>query len=410
MSLTVVLILVVTFSVVVNGLLRRYTSQPSLLSGVEYLLIGLVLGPYAADLLSQDVTDRLQPVISLVMGLVGFILGLPLRHRVQHLATMKAGLLTSLLVAAGVGGATYVVLRWVIATDTSPIDVLWLSLAIGAAGTTMAGPLLEAGVTRIGASGPVTELIRSHGVMGNIVGVVTAGVALALARSHSAAHSMDLTETEWLVASAGFGLGCGVLFSLFLGRQEETADRTFLATVGVVIFTSGVAFGMGVSPLLLNAIAGLVTSFLYRHADRLHEVLQALHGPACTILLIFAGAMWIPPPALGWLLPLTYLVTRFLAVRGAAALSLRAVHDVPQTPRVGNGLIGQGALAAAIVMNFSQVNPELASLALTAVLPTLLISAPLSPHGLRATLADAGEIGRITADDDTEREGEGELA
>jgi 3-dehydroquinate dehydratase len=395
MSLTMVLILVVTFSVVINGLLRRFVRQLPLISGVEYLLLGLALGPRGADLLSEQVIETLRPVISLTMGLAGFTMGLPLRHSVRYASTVQAGFVTAVLTAASVAGASYLALRRII-LPAAPTDALWLAIALGAAAATISAPLIERGISHLGARGPVTEMIKSHAVAGNIVGVATAGVALAVARAHQTADHLALTETEWLVVSGGLGVACGILFSIFLGRAADAPkDRTFLATVGVVILTSGVAASMNVSPLLLNAIAGVVTSFLYPYADRLHSRLRALEAPAFTMLLIFAGALWSPPPALGWLLALTYLIVRVAGLRVAAAVAVRVVPEVPRPANLGGGLVAQGAMTAAIVMNFSQVNATLASLAMTAVLPALALSAPVSPRGLRAMLADAGELGRV---------------
>jgi Kef-type K+ transport system membrane component KefB len=275
-------------------------------------------------------------------------------------------------------------------------QTLWISLAIGGAGSTIAAPLIEAGAELIDAKGSVTELIRSHVVAGNTLGIATAGGALAVARARDAADAVALSETEWIVASVGLGLACGVLFSVFLGNKgEESSERTFLATVGIVIFTSGMASGMGVSPILLNAIAGVVVSFLYRRADHLHQTLLTLQGPASIMLLIFAGAMWSPPQGIVWLLPVAYLISRVVSARVGGALSLRAVPEVPRADRLGYGLLGQGALAAAIVMNVAQVRPELSSLALTTVLPPLVLMAPFGARWLKITLADAGDLGRV---------------
>lgn len=396
LSLPVILITVVTFSVVVNRLLRRFSRRLPDLTGVEYLVLGVAVGPFGAGLLDHDAMESLQPVVSLSLGLLGFILGLPLRHRIGKASTVEVGLLASLATAGTVFGASYALLELLITPGAPDNQNLWLSLAIGAAAAAVAGPALEAGIAKLGSSGHATETLRSHAVMGNVVAVAVAGAALAVARSRLAADQLSLSETEWLFTSAGLGIACGIIFAIFLGaRKGEGADRTFLATVGVVIFASGMAAAIGVSPLLLNAMAGVTVSMLYRDADRLYETLGALRAPVSTVVLIFAGAMWRPASGLFWLLPIAYFWSRYGGLRLSTAVALRLVPEVQVVPRLGNGALAQGALAAAVAVNFAQVNPSLAPAVLSAVLPAILVTDAMGPFALRETLADAGEVGRV---------------
>ncbi len=406
MSLPIILVLVVVFSVVVNRLLRRFARRLPVLTGAEYLLVGVAVGPAGARLLDFDVMETMQPVVSLALGLLGFILGLPLRQRLRNAVTAEAGLLATLATAGLVFGASYALLELVVSPGAPDDQNLWLALALGAASAAVAGPALEAAVVHLGAAGQVTEMLRSHAVVGNVVAIGVAGAALAVARSGVAADELHLTETEWLVASAGLGIACGVMFAIFLGgRRAESADRTFLATVGVVIFASGVAAAIGVSPLLLNAMAGVVVSVLYRDADRLLETLGPLLAPTATVVLILAGVMWQPTAGLGWLLPIAYLWARYAGVRLGTAAALRLVPSAPLAPRLGHGVLAQGALAAAVAVNFAQVNPDLAPLVLSAVLPAVLALDAVGPFALREALADAGELGRVDGEGGAQRVG-----
>ncbi len=62
-------------------------------------------------------------------------------------------------------------------------------------------------------------------------------------------------------------------------------------------------------------------------------------------------------------------------------------------PRFGDGVVAQGAIAAAIAVNFAQVNPELTKVVLPVVLLGLVLSDISSIDGLRRLLSDAGEVG-----------------
>lgn len=396
MSITVTLVLVVTFSVAVSTMLRRYAGDRLPISGAEYLPIGALLGVYGLDLFSGEVLTALQPFVSLLLGFVGFSLGLPLRIRLAKGVWSSAGIITAAITIFGVGGS-------VLAVAQLPVpglaalggDATWLALALGGAAAAVSVRVIDGTRARSATVGPASDLIRSIASVGNVAAVLVAGTALALERATSASNQLGMTETEWLLASGGLGLTCGLLFTFFVGRKADVGDqRVFLATVGTVIFASGMASAAGISPLLLNAISGVVVSAIFPGADRLHDKLETLERPAVATLMIFAGAMWRPAAGALWLLPIVYLVTRAVAQRAGAALAVRTVPGIRTAQRPGGGLVAQGGIAVAVAVNYAQVHPGLASAALTAVLLPLLVLDPLAPRWIRRFFADAGEIGR----------------
>jgi hypothetical protein len=111
-----------------------------------------------------------------------------------------------------------------------------------------------------------------------------------------------------------------------------------------------------------------------------------------TLILVFAGIAWQPTLGWLWLVPAVYLVlrvgTRLLASRWAVSTF---VHGV-ELRRVGGGLIGQGALAAAIALSYAQGHPHHSALVLSAVLLPMLITDLFAVRTLRRVLANAGAI------------------
>ena len=121
--------------------------------------------------------------------------------------------------------------------------------------------------------------------------------------------------------------------------------------------------------------------------------IERLEAPALIILLIFAGALIRPTMSWLLLLPIIYTAARYVAFRFATGLAARVVPDVVVVPRFGNGVVAQGAIAAAIAVNFAQVNKALGGIALMVVLLGLVLSDVVSVSGLRELLTDAGEVG-----------------
>ncbi|MCA9550053.1 MAG: cation:proton antiporter [Myxococcales bacterium] len=392
MPLTVALVLVVVFAFLVSRALHRYATNTLILWSLEYVLVGFVVGPIGLGVLEDAQLEVLSPFVSLNLGLVGFALGLPLRRRVRRLSHLVFGLMASTLTIVAVAWLMDLVLARLL-PDLAADERLWLATALGAASASCSVQIIESAGTAFKAQGPTVQLLRSFAVASNVTAVTVAGLLLALARARDGSGRLGLSEPAWLLGSAGLGLALGLLFWFFVGHErEERAERTFLATVGVVIFASGLAAAIGISPLLLNVLAGVVVSLLPR-TERLAVAIERLEAPALIILLIFAGALIRPTMSWLLLLPIIYTAARYVAFRFATGLAARVVPDVVVVPRFGNGVVAQGAIAAAIAVNFAQVNKALGGIALMVVLLGLVLSDVVSVSGLRELLTDAGEVG-----------------
>jgi hypothetical protein len=329
-------------------------------------------------------------VISLILGLIGFVMGLALRRRLVGTGQLGIGLLTGALVTAFVAVPLLELLRLYIPAGRLA-GLPWLALCLGCAAAVSEFSVAEHGARLLRSSGPYTNLVRNISFAASLGALCTFGGVLAVARAGDASNRLGLTMTEWLVASLAVGAACGVLFHLFIGRSDD-AQRTFLATVGVVTFASGLAAGMGVSPLLVNVVAGVTASLVSPAAAALAPSLERLERPAMIALLVFAGAMWQPVTGFTWLVPGLYLVLRYAALRAAPPLAVRMASDLTPAPRLGHALLAQGGLAVAIAVNLAQAQPQLGAAALTSVLLSLLLNDLWSAGALRRVLADVGEI------------------
>ncbi len=395
MSITLTLVLVITFSFIASRFLHRLTTNRQLLlSGVEYLIIGLLLGPVASGVLNTTALELLHPAIALLLGLVGFVMGLPLRHHLRAAAMRDVliGAGIALLSLASISAVTLALMRHLM-PDQLWLDLLPGALVVGAAGAVVSGRLLEAGAASLQAHGPVLRLLMTAALTGNTLAVVIAGLALDFKHSlkfPATIRYFDLPAEVWLITSVGVGLVSGVLFVLF-HRNDESEERIFLATVGVVIFASGIAQALGSSPLLVNLVAGLTVSVLSPQADALSHQLDRLEQPAFVALLLFAGAMWAPLHGVEWLLPIGYLLCRALSLLLWPTLVTTALRHRASAHRVGAGLRAQGGLAVAIALSL-----ELADIGLGVLYATIIIGALFfelgAGGGLRRMLADAGEL------------------
>ncbi len=412
MSLTILLVLVVVTSFAVGHLLAQYAQRYVALSGAEYLLVGLLIGPQVAPrLLTMDSLMKLSPLVSLLLGLVGFILGLRAPRALSQLGSAMIGLFAGVGVLVLVGATTMVLSSGVIPIDTTaPLisrevfhwgnwaldlhlfhEQLWLGVAIGGAACVASPFVVDSTIRMLGAKGPISTMLSVAATTTQVIAVVVTGLVQAAARATYATAQPGFGVDRWAAMAAGVGIACGLLFSLFIGREQDT-PRLFLASLGAVIFASGVGAAIGISPLFVNLIAGATVALSSPLAGRLREEMDRLQHAAFVLVMILAGALWAPTQGRLWLLPIAYLVVRFVTRRAFTRMATGLCTAIPaHASRLGNGLMSQGTMAVAIGLDFSYRFPDLSPAVLTTVLIGTFASDLWSIRALRVVLLDAGE-------------------
>jgi hypothetical protein len=234
--------------------------------------------------------------------------------------------------------------------------------------------------------------LQSLGAAGQVAAVLAFGVAMAGSRASVSAEALGMTVTEWSVLTIAAGAASGVLFTVFIGRDDDSM-RLLVATVGAMTFSAGIGTALGVSPLFVNLIAGALVGLTSPYAERLDGALVALRFPTRVLVLLLAGAYWVPVSGWAWALPIAYALLRAASLRVAAPIS--AYTFLPKdagADRLGVALLGQGALAAAIAISFAQRFPELAGLVTTTILGGMVLTDLVSVRVLRRYLADQGAL------------------
>jgi len=427
MSLTLLLVALVTFAFAAGHWLTRYASRVVVLGGAEYVLVGLLLGPQMPwALLSVEAVGRLQPLINLLLGLAGFTLGLRARRAASSSDHALGAVLATLgMFAINTAVFLFALSRWMPTSEgagfylqqpllrwgSSVLEIwvsseqLWVGVGLGASATVASSSVIRSLRLRRHAAGKVSDFVSSCANVSEIVGVAALGLLLASTRATSGTSEASLTIVEWSLSTVALGVVCGVLFGLFIGRESDS-PRLFLATVGLVTFASGVGSALGVSPLFTNLLAGVTVSLISPHSQSLMSQLQRLNHPLFVLLMIFAGTLWSPVTGVLWWMPVIYVGARFLALRAMLRFADRIVLAEPTFAlRLGNSLLGQGALAVAIGINLALRAREHAGIVLTTVLIGVLVSDLFSLRFLRRVLADAGELAaedRATTPDDSD--------
>ena len=414
MSATIAFVGVVVFAFVVGRALERFATRLMVFSGAEYVVLGAVLGPFLPlhVITSEDIA-AIDPLVSTVLGAVGFFVGLRVRHvratREAMLAGMAAALAVVLVVAAVATQAfellepSLAMLEPLIAEPFSidgdvvfwvwltPVG-LWVGLTVGAAAAGSSTAIIDIAASRFGASESRCGLLRGMASMAELLAVFAFGLAMATTRATTAAEALGLTVTEWSFLTMAAGAFTGLLFIVFIGRDDDPT-RMNVATLGAIVFAAGVGTALGVSPLFVNLIAGLTVALAYPRAEELDDALEPLRLPATVLVLVLAGLMWVPTSGWLWTFVPGYALLRFVARRIFSRVAVATfVTDTSMAPGVGRALLAQGVVAGAICVAFAQRFPEMAGVVTSTILGGMVLSDAVALPSLRRYLADMGEL------------------
>jgi Kef-type K+ transport system membrane component KefB len=360
-STTLILLLVAAIAFLATHVVSEWLARRLLIvSGAEYLVLGVLLGPRGTGLLPATAVEAFQPFIILGIGWMGVVAAMPLR--LAQLVTIpgvtyRLALVESLLTPVLVGGAAASALAYAFPGGWPPAMVAGAALGAIATASTPAGMDVLVGKgekirrTRL----PVLRQVEVSLAMNALVAISAFGVLLAVAHAEAPVAVRALTTTEWVVVTLAIGVVGGTLFHLFLG-DDPPEDRLVVALGGAVVLASGTAAHLGLSPTLATLTMGVVLMNSLRRPDAVQRVLRQGERPLYFALLLLAGASWAPPPGVGWWLVFVhYLAVRVLAkLWGPAIVTWWNGRQGAVGVDWGRALLGQGRLTLVLALDYAR--------------------------------------------------------
>jgi Kef-type K+ transport system membrane component KefB len=320
------------------------------LTGEEFLLLGLVLGPEATALIDRSTLTSLEPFVGLGLGYVGFVFGMQFRARDlaqvpprYYLATcLQNGVASAVLFAALFWG-----LGLVVPGAGLPLALAGVATALGSS-TSFLFHLDRR--TRLGRS-ELFRFMRFSAVFDDLFGVVLFGAALCL--MHRAGPLGEaLPGLQWLAMSVLLGATSGAL--LLWGARMGLGDREeLLVLLGMVLFTGGVATYLMLSPVLTNLIAGILFANLDRRVVRYHTRLLTVEKPIYLFMMVLAGALWKVAWGAGLLLLLGVYVGGRAVGKYAGGMGAAMAIGVGRARgrHLGLGLSAQSEMSVVMAIN-----------------------------------------------------------
>jgi len=417
MSTGLILIVVVVGAYLAAHVLFDWLGRRWLIvSGAEYLLLGILLGPEVSGILNATVVGQFAPFMTLALGWIGALIGAqfrvkelmrapPVHYRVAFLEAIG-----SLVVAGGICAGLLVLVL-----DATMRDAVIAGTALGAIATASAPSGIALVARELRRRGPVVQQLEIATAIDALVAIVAFGILLSVVHDAPVGVSRAPTATEWAVISLSIGFVGGALFHLFLG-EEKDLDRLFVALGGALVLASGAAAYLRLSPLLCTLIIGCVLVNTSTNAAAIRDVLGRVERPLYYVLLLFVGAAWTRDPGVQWLVPVVlFLLARVLAKLGSARLAARTQGTLPLLGSAwGRALLGHGGLALALAFNYQLLESmpyravvftaAIASVLVTDITSARLVRDVLSSYRRRAQHAVLGALGIEEHEERDERE------
>ena len=301
------------------------------------LPLGIAFGPHGLNILSPPVLAALDPVLSVIVGVLGVLIGLGLDLRRPHERILLVGAsveaaFAAVVVAAGAFAALALAKPDNLGSAPGAVAALiGLCAAVSA---------LPAEPSPGAWSAPVARLRA----MGSVLPIAVMGLVVAWFREGTAGAALSTMAQAGLVALTI----AGAVWLLVGQTPSDSEQRVFAA--GALLLVAGAADFLALSVLFAGLATGVVWQVLDGQArDHLARDTRYARHPMLAVLLLVAGASVDVESAVPLLLA-AYVVCRTGGQIVGGWLVRRTL--VPGLPReVGLHLASPGVVAIAMALD-----------------------------------------------------------
>lgn len=262
---------------------------------VGYIIIGIILGQSGFNIINQEMVRSLQPLNSLALGTIGFMIG----GEIKRSLLVKYGRKFLIILLAEGLGAFFMVFLLIGGLGTlifGQPQIYWpLGILMGAIASATAPAATTDVLWELRSRGPLTSIILGIVAMDDALSLFLFAIANTVAAlwvgQHQESWWMVFTHPvyEILLALAIGGAG-GFLLGKTLRLQTEK-DRLLATTLGMLMLVIGVSLALGADMLLAAMALGIVlTNYAPRLSQQIFKVVHGFTPPIYTLFFVLIGA------------------------------------------------------------------------------------------------------------------------
>lgn len=353
-----------------------------------YILCGLILGPSVLNIITGDVYNSLAFVNELALGILAISVGTELHRKMvkqfgKNLTILSIGntVFSFLLVTGG----TYFV--------GMPLSY---ALILGALSLTVSPAGVVSMIKERKAKGEMSQTLLGLVAFDNLIAILVFGFVVAFVET---AGNVDVNEVSLILSVlsdiffAGLiGIASGFFVSFFV-RKKLTNDKLLVIIGAAILFNSGIASVLGLSPVLVNIVSGATITNLTNQKVLVSQVIARMELPIFVVFLTLAGAhLDVAIFASVGLIGIAYILCRFFG-RFVGVFIFSHFTSLKKKARqnIGFGLIPQAGIAIGLATIAEQSIPGTTGILTGVVLTGALAFEIFGPLLLSSALKRAGE-------------------
>jgi len=362
-----------------------------LLTGSEYVLIGILLGSVGFNILDVPTRNMMEPFLIFCLSWIGFLFGV--QFEIRFMKRLPHGYFTITAIQSGIvflfiTTLTYAVCRLIPGACRMTSAVTATVLGATGACTAQSAIAIVNRNFRV-KNRELLDLLRYISSVDGLFAMIFLSLALCISAGLQEGGFSVLTAGIWLISAAFCGIVPAVVLIL-LSRVKFNQQEYLVFLVGTIMFCGGLARHLEQSPLISGLICGMLVANFCQHRLRATEIVVHAEKSIYIILLLFLGAGWQLEFGPGLILAAAYIVARFLGKTAGVWLALRLFQTRFSTPSgLGMGLVAEGGVAVAIILDFCMLQSGMSFPLGSIVIISLFVNEAISP---RLILAQFKEV------------------
>ena len=381
---------------VTGDVLRRFR-LPRL---TGYLVFGILVGPYLANLITEQMAQQLQAITGLATTFIAVIAGLMIN--LERLGRRLMAIARMTIVTLGVTMVGLFVVAWIawpwlpVAPDETGLGKLAMVLLLVVIIVSFSPTMTAAVIAETGARGRLSDLVLAMVVLADVVIVVLFSLSMQLARVAHGSAGSDVTllvRLAWEIGGAvAFGSLVGAVFALYLRYIGREVTLVLIAVCAVL---SQVGATQRLEPLLAALAAGLVIENLaVAEGDTLKAAVQRGALPVLIVFFVAVGTSlrFEALTALG-LIAVGFGTARTALIWLGVRAGLRASGIEPRTAAYAwTGLISQAGITLGLAALVAAEFPGWGNQIQVVLIALIVVHEFVGPVLFRSGLLRAGEL------------------
>ena len=367
-----------------------YLKIPAITS---YILLGILLGPYALNVTGGGLIASSELLSNIVLGFIAFHIGK--NFSVEHFKRIGKAVLS---VSISVTVATLICVT--VGTYYVAHQPFHIALLFGAISTATAPATTMMVIRQYKARGMFTDVLLGTVAIDDAWGIMIFSVSLAIAQVLQVGQF-----SEWIIMAVTIKAAAKIFLSVILGsimaiiasrisgylkRREDVL--TFI--LGAILINTGVALYFHMSPLLSNMFFGAMLVNIEKTSFKFFESVNSVDWPLYVMFYVLAGAN-LDIGLLGslGLIGSVYIISRIIGrIGGAYAGAVIAGTEQSIRRYMGLALMAQAGVAIGLAMMAKASLPHTGGAILNTIIATTVVYEIFGPIAARYALLKAKDI------------------